>query len=279
MYQQRTRNSKLFAHARSAYTLAARHELATLPDRSSPFKMSPPPQRSKRSSSSSSQPLRRLTTIFSSSCRSAIAFSISFSWSSDTFCRSWPLRASMMSRFSTSLARASLTIRMRPRRSAASGSRIWLRIDLRASAVKVSRQSESSFSSLNLPPSCHSTPCPPSTCANLGLRALSLSLSLGGYRKPYLLAPCNKPRQQPTALQNPGARDLPLRSLLLLARTTTSSARAAAAALLGLELLEASLSDLPFQKSAGELRWAPTGAAQQLPFQDLRRPWSFVVVK
>ena len=45
-----------------------------------------------------------------------------------------------------------------------------------------------------------------------------------------------------------------MRSLLLLARTTTSSARAAAAALLGLELLEASLSYLSGQESAGELR-------------------------
>lgn len=87
------------------------------------------------SSSSSSQPFRRLTTIFSSSLVSATADRSSLSSDSVTFCRSWPVRASVMSRFSMSVARDSLTSRMRPSRSAASGWRIWLRMDWRASAV------------------------------------------------------------------------------------------------------------------------------------------------
>jgi hypothetical protein len=69
---------------------------------------------------------------------SAMAFRSSLSCSSVTFCRSCPVCASMMSRFSISVARCSLTSRMRPSRSAASGSRIWFRIDLRASAVVLS---------------------------------------------------------------------------------------------------------------------------------------------
>lgn len=92
--------------------------------------------KSNKSSSSSSHPLRRLTTIFSSALVSATAFNSSLSCSSVTFCRSCPDRASMISRFSTSVARDSLTRRMRPSRSAASGWRIWLRIDCRASAVE-----------------------------------------------------------------------------------------------------------------------------------------------
>lgn len=85
-------------------------------------------------SSSSSHPLRLLTTIFSSSLLSATAVSKSLSCASVTFCRSWPDCASVMSRFSISVARCSLTRRMRPRRSAASGWRIWLRICWRASS-------------------------------------------------------------------------------------------------------------------------------------------------
>lgn len=91
----------------------------------------------KSSSSSSSQPFRRATTIFSSSLFSATAARRSLSWASVTFWRSWPVRASVMSRFSISAARDALTSRMRPSRSAASGCRIWLRIDWRASAVRV----------------------------------------------------------------------------------------------------------------------------------------------
>lgn len=51
-----------------------------------------------------------------------------------TLARSWPVRASVISRFSTSVARDSLTSRMRPSRSAASGCRIWFRMLCRASA-------------------------------------------------------------------------------------------------------------------------------------------------
>jgi hypothetical protein len=96
--------------------------------------------RPNKSSSSSSHPLfLRVITIFCSSssfrCDSAIAFNNSFSWSSVTFCRNWPVCASMISRFSISVARDSFTSRMRPRRSAASGSRIWLRIVARRSAM------------------------------------------------------------------------------------------------------------------------------------------------
>ncbi|KAK5632289.1 hypothetical protein RRF57_008003 [Xylaria bambusicola] len=59
----------------------------------------------------------------------------SLSCASVTFCRSWPVRASVISLFSMSAARDSLTSRMRPSRSAASGCRIWFRIDWRASAI------------------------------------------------------------------------------------------------------------------------------------------------
>lgn len=87
-----------------------------------------------RSSSSSAHPsFRRLTTIFSSFC-SAMALSSCLSCSSVTFCCNCPVRASMINRFSTSVARDSLTSRIRPKRSAASGRRIWLRMDCRASA-------------------------------------------------------------------------------------------------------------------------------------------------
>lgn len=94
-----------------------------------------PNQRSSRSSSSSAQPFLLLTTIFSSSFLSATALRSSLSCSSVTFCRSWPDCASMISRFSTSVARDSLTIRMRPNRSMASGCRIWFRMLVRASAA------------------------------------------------------------------------------------------------------------------------------------------------
>lgn len=88
----------------------------------------------KSSSSSSHPPFLLLTTIFSSSFVSATAFNSSFSCVSVTFDRNCPLRANMISLFSTSCARDSLTRRIRPRRSAASGSRIWLRMLWRASA-------------------------------------------------------------------------------------------------------------------------------------------------
>lgn len=56
------------------------------------------------------------------------------SWSSVTLLRSWPDRANMISRFSISVARDSFTRRMRPSRSAASGSRICASKEARASA-------------------------------------------------------------------------------------------------------------------------------------------------
>lgn len=93
---------------------------------------------SNKSSSSSHPPFRRVITIFCSSsfrCDSATAFNSSFNWSSVTFCRNCPVCASMINRFSISIARDSLTSRMRPSRSAAAGSRIWLRIVARRSAV------------------------------------------------------------------------------------------------------------------------------------------------
>jgi len=86
------------------------------------------------SSSSSHPPFLLLTTIFSSSFVSATAFSSSFNCSSVTFWRSCPDCASIMSRFSTSVALDSFTSLIRPRRSAAEGSRIWFRMDCRASA-------------------------------------------------------------------------------------------------------------------------------------------------
>lgn len=81
-----------------------------------------------RSSSSSSQPAfrRLMTTLPVFSCGAATACRSSLSCSSVTFCRSWPVRASMTSRFSISVARDSFTIRILSRRSAASGCRIWL---------------------------------------------------------------------------------------------------------------------------------------------------------
>lgn len=94
-----------------------------------------PIYKSSRSSSLSSHaPFRRLMTIFSSSLFSATAPRSSFSWSSVTFWRSCPVLASVMRRFSTSVALDSLTSRIRPRRSAASGRRIWERMVCRASA-------------------------------------------------------------------------------------------------------------------------------------------------
>lgn len=89
----------------------------------------------KSSSSSSHPPFRLLITIFSSSLVSATAFSRSFNCSSVIFCLNCPDRASVISLFSTSFARDSLTSLILPRRSAASGSRIWFRIDCLASAV------------------------------------------------------------------------------------------------------------------------------------------------
>lgn len=97
--------------------------------------------KSSRSSSSSHPPFLLLTTIFppvvpSRSLFSATAPRSSLSWSSVTLARSCPDLANMIKRFSTSVARDSLTIRMRPRRSAASGWRIWERIEARASAAR-----------------------------------------------------------------------------------------------------------------------------------------------
>jgi hypothetical protein len=94
--------------------------------------------RSSTPSPSSSHPLLLRSTVIrprplSSSC-SATAPRISLSCASVTRSRSWPDRASVMSRVSTSVARAALTSRMRPRRSAASGVRIWARREARASA-------------------------------------------------------------------------------------------------------------------------------------------------
>jgi len=65
---------------------------------------------------------------------SAIAPSNSFNCSSVTLLLNCPDRASMINLFSTFVARDSLTRRMRPRRSAASGVRTWESIELRASA-------------------------------------------------------------------------------------------------------------------------------------------------
>jgi hypothetical protein len=103
---------------------------------------SPQPQTSFINSSNSSSlshppPPLRFTTIFCSSFSfcSATAPKMSFSWSSLTFCRICPVRASIMSLFSMSVARLSLTRRIRPRRSAASGVRICERIEARWSAV------------------------------------------------------------------------------------------------------------------------------------------------
>jgi hypothetical protein len=90
--------------------------------------------KSSKSSSSPQAPFLLLTTIFSVSLLSATAPSNSFNCSSVTLALNCPLLAKVINRFSTSWARDSLTSRMRPSRSAASGSRIWERMDLRASA-------------------------------------------------------------------------------------------------------------------------------------------------
>lgn len=98
-----------------------------------------PDHSSSRSSSSSQPPFRLLTTIFppvipSRSLFSATAPRRSLSWPSVTLARSCPDRASMIKRFSISVARDSFTSRIRPSRSAASGWSIWTRMEARASA-------------------------------------------------------------------------------------------------------------------------------------------------
>ena len=75
-------------------------------------------------------------TIFSASLLSATAPRRSFSCSSVTFCLSCPDLASIIRRFSISVALDSLTRRIRPSRSAASGRRICDRMVCRASAEK-----------------------------------------------------------------------------------------------------------------------------------------------
>jgi hypothetical protein len=92
--------------------------------------------KSSKSSSSQLPPGRLLSTIvlFVSSC-SLTAPNSSLSCSSVTFARSCPVRASVMRRFSMSVARDSLTRRMRPRRSRAGGVRIWCRSEVRWAAV------------------------------------------------------------------------------------------------------------------------------------------------
>jgi len=93
-------------------------------------------------SSSSHRPPVFFTTTFSFCCSFSLKpFRISFSWSSVIFCLSCPDRASMISLLSTSSAREALTRRMRPRRSAASGVRIWERMELRWSAGLLSTSS------------------------------------------------------------------------------------------------------------------------------------------
>lgn len=96
-------------------------------------------QRSSRSSSSSSQPpFRLLMTMLPapslSRVFSATAPRSSFSCSSVTLLRSCPERASVINLFSTSVARDSLTRRILPSRSDASGSSIWESMEARASA-------------------------------------------------------------------------------------------------------------------------------------------------
>lgn len=97
---------------------------------------------SRSSKSSSSHPPFRLCTVtFSASCCCSLTASrIDLSCASLTFCRNCPLRASMIRRLSTSSARDALTRRMRPMRSAASGSRICERMDARASASRLLRE-------------------------------------------------------------------------------------------------------------------------------------------
>jgi len=80
--------------------------------------------RSASRSSSASHAFRRLTMMLSCSFFSDTASSSSLSWASVTFWRSWPVCARTMSLFSTSVARSSLTSRILPSRSAASGCRI-----------------------------------------------------------------------------------------------------------------------------------------------------------
>lgn len=96
-----------------------------------------------KSSSSSQPPLRLLTTMLPPSF--SLVFSASeprssFSCSSVTLLLSCPDFASMINLFSTSVARDSLTRRIRPRRSAASGSSIWDRMAARASAAEYQSQ-------------------------------------------------------------------------------------------------------------------------------------------
>lgn len=89
----------------------------------------------KSSKSSSSHPFLLATVTFcsESSC-SATAPNNCFNCSSDTFPGSWPVFAKVIRRFSTFVARDSLTSLMRPRRSAASGVRICASSEARASA-------------------------------------------------------------------------------------------------------------------------------------------------
>ena len=88
--------------------------------------------------SSSHSPFRLVTRILPptsfSRLLSATAPNNSFSWSSVTLLCSRPDLAIRINLFSTSIARDSFTKRTRPRRSAASGERIWARMEVRASA-------------------------------------------------------------------------------------------------------------------------------------------------
>ncbi len=97
----------------------------------------PAPHKSSKSSSSSQPPFLLLTVILptSFSLFSATAPNSSFSCSSVTLDLSCPDLANMINRFSTSVARDSFTSRIRPRRSAASGSKICERMEFRASAM------------------------------------------------------------------------------------------------------------------------------------------------
>ena len=93
---------------------------------------------SRSSKSSSSQPPFLLCTVnFSASCCCSLTeVKMSFSCASVIRLRSCPLRASVTSLFSTSSALDALTRRIRPSRSAASGSRICESMELRASASR-----------------------------------------------------------------------------------------------------------------------------------------------
>jgi hypothetical protein len=128
-------------HAYSIVLGARTRVSLVLPYAFHPRIQSPPIQtsfiNSSNSSSSSHPPPPRLfTTILLSSFSfcSATAPRISLSCSSLTFCRICPVRASIIRRFSMSVARDSFTRRIRPRRSAASGVRIWERMEERWSA-------------------------------------------------------------------------------------------------------------------------------------------------